>query len=210
MTDTAGAYDMSTMTGRTGTNATRTNSNGDSHCFNCGSLSHWAYKCPQLSSEQQAQLHMNIKAQEDGNQEQPKEGHQLLNVTLVQGGVLPDNRAYLNGCSTVTTFKSGKYLKGIKAVQGGIKINCNTGAVVTNKRGTYEGLKVWYLPDGIANIFSMHELEKLYRITYDSWKGYYIVHTPKGEVRFYKDEQGLPYLNLEESNHKAATMLLQC
>jgi hypothetical protein len=198
------------MTGRMGADATRTNSKGESHCFNCGSPSHWAYECPQLSGKQQAQLHMNIKVQEDGNQEQPEEGHQLLSVTLAQEGALPDNRAYLDGCSTVTAFKSGKYLKGIKAVQGGIKINCNTGAVVTNKRGTYEGLKVWYLPDGIANIFSMHELEKLYRITYDSWKGYYIVHTLKGEVRFYKDEQGSPYLNLEESNHKAATMLLQC
>jgi hypothetical protein len=131
---------------------------------------------------------MNIEAQEDGNQEQPKEGHQLLNVTLAQGGALPDNQAYLDGCSAVTTFKSGEYLKGIKTVQGGIKINCNAGAVVTNKKGTYGGLKVWYLPDGIANIFSMHELEKLYHITYDSWKGYYIVHTPKGQVRFYKNE----------------------
>jgi hypothetical protein len=197
-TNGAGANNVSTMTGRTGTNATRTNRKGESHCFNCGSPSHWAYKCPQLSGKQQAQLHMNIEAQEDGNQEQPKEGHQLLNVTLAQGGALPDNQAYLNGCSTVTTFKSGKYLKGIKMVQGGIKINCIAGAVVTNNRGTYKGLKVWYLPNGIANIFLMHELEKLYRMTYDSWKGYYIVHTPKGEVRFYKDEQGLPYLDLEE------------
>ncbi len=56
----------------------------------------------------------------------------------------------------------------------------------------------------------MHELKKLYCITYDSWKEYYIVHTPKGEVQFYKDEQGLPYLSLEESNHEVATMLLQC
>jgi hypothetical protein len=33
------------------------------------------------------------------------------------------------------------------------------------------------------------------------------VYTPKREVRFYKDEQGLPYLDLEESS-KAAVMLL--
>ena len=64
-----------------------------------------------------------------------------------------------------------------------------------------------YLPDGIANIISMHELEEMYRITYDSWAGYYAVHTPKGEVQFYKDEQGLPYLDLEESS-EAAVMLL--
>jgi len=67
---------------------------------------------------------------------------------------------------------------------------------------------VWYLPDGIANIISMHELEETYRITYDSWARYYVVHTPKGEVRFYKDEQGLPYLDLEESS-EAAVLLLQ-
>ena len=36
----------------------------------------------------------------------------------------------------------------------------------------YRKLKVWYLPDGIANFFSMHELEKLYHITYNSWEGY--------------------------------------
>jgi hypothetical protein len=68
---------------------------------------------------------------------------------------------------------------------------------------------VWYLPEGIANIISMHELESLYRITYDSWAGYYVIHTPKGEVRFYKDEQGLPYLDLSESNKAGAMLLLQ-
>ena len=35
------------------------------------------------------------------------------------------------------------------------------------------------------------------------------MHTPKGEVQFHKDKQGLPYINLEESNMAAAMMLLQ-
>ncbi len=56
--------------------------------------------------------------------------------------------------------------------------------VATNLRGTFGGINVWYLPDGIANIFSMHELEWSYRIMYDSWEGFYVVHTPKGELRF--------------------------
>jgi hypothetical protein len=55
----------------------------------------------------------------------------------------------------------------------------------------------------------MHELEKMYRITYDSWEGFYVVHTPRGEVHFYKDKLGLPYIDLMESGHKAARMLLQ-
>jgi hypothetical protein len=154
---------------------------------------------------------MNVEAQEeqDTKEQEGQEGHQMMHVTLAQGGELPDDRAYLDGCSTVTTFKSDKYLTNMKAIRGGIKINCNAGTLTTNLRGTYRGLKVWYLPDGIANIFSMHELERSYRITYDSWKGYYVVHTPKGEVRFHKDEQGLPYIDLGEPGAGAGMMLLQ-
>ena len=34
---------ISTITGRTGGDTCKTNSKGESHCFNCGSPSHWAY-----------------------------------------------------------------------------------------------------------------------------------------------------------------------
>jgi hypothetical protein len=107
-----------------------------------------------------------------------------MHVSLSQGGELPDDQAYLDGCSTVTAFKNGKFLSDIHLVREGIKINCNAGTVTTNKKGKFGGVSAWYLPNGIANIFSMHELEKLYRITYDSWKGFYVVHTPRGEVHF--------------------------
>ncbi len=88
------------------------NQSGDSHCYNCGVLKHWAYKCPKLTTEQQSQLHMHIEAGDKG-EAQEQEGHQLLNVALTQGEVLPNNRAYLNSCLTVTAFKSKKYLEGI-------------------------------------------------------------------------------------------------
>jgi hypothetical protein len=41
---------------------------------------------------------------------------------MVQGEALPDNRAYLDGCSAVTAFKTDKYLKGIKTARNGIKM----------------------------------------------------------------------------------------
>ena len=91
----------------------------------------------------------------------------------------------------------------------GIKINCNAGSVYTKLMGNYGRMKVWYIPDGIANIISMHELEKLYRITYDSSEGYYIVHTAQGQVHFHKDKQGLPYIDLEQLGCMAAIMLMQ-
>jgi hypothetical protein len=55
-----------------------------------------------------------------------------------------------------------------------IKINCNTGNVSTNQMGSYGKIIVWYLPNRIANIFSMHELEK----SYQSWEGFYVIYTP--------------------------------
>ncbi len=36
-----------------------------------------------------------------------------------------------------------------------------------------------------------------------------MVHTPRGNVRFYKDGQGLLYIDLDGSAHEAATMLMQ-
>jgi len=159
-------------------------------------------------AEQQAQLHMHIEAEGNEGDEQ-QEGHQLLNVSMLQGDALPDNRAYLDGCSTITAFKADKYLQGIKTIRNGIKINYNAGAVTTNRLGSFGSLNVWYIPHGIANIFSMHELEKHYRITNDSWEGYYQVHTPRGTVKFHKDEQGLPHIDLDGSAQEAAWMLVQ-
>ena len=84
------------MTGGSGGDGARTNSRGDSNCCNCGGTDHWAYECQQLTNEQQAQLHMNLERNEEV-EKQEQEGHQLLNVALIQGGALPNNRAYLGG-----------------------------------------------------------------------------------------------------------------
>ena len=75
---------------------------------------------------------MHIEAEGEEAEEQ-QEGLQLLNVSMLQGEALPDNRAYLDGCLTVTAFKSDRYHKGIKTVRNGSKINCNTGAITTNE-----------------------------------------------------------------------------
>ena len=109
----------------------------------------------------------------------------------------------------VTAFKNPKYLSDIRRASRPLKVNCNAGAIVAEEVGTFGSLEVWNMPEGIANIFSMPELEKKYRITYDSWEGYYIVHTERGQVRFNKDEQGLPYIDLNNSSAKAATELIQ-
>jgi len=71
-------------------------------------------------------------------------------------------------------------------------------------------ISVWNIPKGIANIFSMNELKEKYRITYDSWEGYYVVqHTTSGAVRFYKDKHSLSYIDLYELSEEEAALLVQ-
>jgi len=65
------------------------------------------------------------------------------------------------------------------------------------------------MPDGIATILSQHQVEQKYRITYDSWDGFYITHRPKGPVKFCKDHQGLSYIDMVESGHEIAILLVQ-
>ena len=65
------------------------------------------------------------------------------------------------------------------------------------------------MPKGIANIFSIKEIEKLHLITYVSIDGYYVVHTDKGTIYFHKDEKGLPYINIYVSVYDVATTLVQ-
>ena len=50
---------------------------------------------------------------------------------------MPDSQAYLNGCSTVTAFKSKKYLENLQTANRGVRINCNAGAMRTNQMGDY-------------------------------------------------------------------------
>jgi hypothetical protein len=188
--------------------AMQTNSAGDSHCYHCGGEDHWANKCPELVEEQQAQLHMMVEASKEEKQE-AQTAHQFFHTCMMQGEELLDWQAYLDGCLTVTAFKSKKYLSNIHTVKCGVKINCNAGTMKTNQQGDYGTMSVWFILEDIANKFSMNELEKKYRITYNSWEGYYVVHTPNGPVKFYKDKNGLPYIDLEDLKEDAEALLMQ-
>jgi hypothetical protein len=144
------------------------------------------------------------------NQEQEgKTGHQFFHVSLLQADALLDHRVYLDGYSTVAAFKSKQYLSNIYTVDKGVKINCNLGALRTNKVGDYGSMIVWFIPQRIANIFSMNKLEKKYRITYGNWQDYNVVHTAQEEVRYYKDKTGLPFIDLGKTSEDASAMLVQ-
>ena len=78
---------------------------------------------------------------------------------MVEGTGEGDEQAGQTAHQTVIAFKSKNHLKIIHTVARGVNINCNAGNLKTNQQGEFGTMKVWYIPEGIANIFLMNELE---------------------------------------------------
>mmetsp|Transcript_1121 Transcript_1121/g.2410 ORF Transcript_1121/g.2410 Transcript_1121/m.2410 type:complete len:630 (-) Transcript_1121:237-2126(-) len=191
----------------------KTNSSGESHCFNCGSLDHWARDCPQLEEEQTAELHMAVEGlgvadEEEYDEYEEANNHHQAEAQLLAQVVAAEDKIFLDSCTTTSTFINEKHLSDVKDEARGLAIKCNAGTVKTKRRGDFGGLKVWSMGSGIANVLSLAEVSQKYRVTFDSEDGYFLVHTPRGEVKFLMDESGMPCLDLA-SNEQAATMLIQ-
>ena len=61
---------------------------------------------------------MNIivedEASDEENEDKKEKGSFMgIKVAMLQGEVLPRNRAYLDNCSTVTALKTAKYIRNI-------------------------------------------------------------------------------------------------
>lgn len=138
----------------------------------------------------------------------------LMNVMLLNNKInkrngLSDDRLYLTNCSTVTAVKNKDLLKNIRRMEHELNVSCNTGVAKANQIGKLGKLQCWYKSDGIANILFQHQVEKKYRVIYDNWDGYYVVHHTTGAVKFCKDHQGLPYIDMVYSSYKAAILIVQ-
>ena len=150
-----------------------------------------------MSDEQRVELAGNERKMLMNVQEEDKqEGASLLNVMLLnKRNVLSDDRLYLDNCSTVTAMKKKDFLKNVREADQYLSVSCNAGVAKAQQVGDLGDMESWYMPDGIANILSQHQVEQKYQVTYDSWDGYYIIHNPKRPVKFCKDHQGLPWWN---------------
>ena len=106
-------------------------------------------------------------------------------------------------------MKNKQFLKNLRNAEQDLSVSCNAGVAKASQLGNLGEMESWYMPDGIANILSQHQVEQKYRVTYDSWDGFYVVHHPKGPVKFCKDHQGLPFIDMTDSSHEAAILLVQ-
>ena len=50
-----------------------------------------------------------------------------------------------------------------------LTLYCNAGKAIINKKGSLKGFgTVWYYPEGITNIVSLHNVQKTHEVTYNS------------------------------------------
>jgi hypothetical protein len=110
----------------------------------------------------------------------------------------------LDNESTASIFCNRNYVQDITESQEELILATNGGKLTTKLTATVPGypIRVWYNPKAIANMFAFHEMEKLYRITYDSKKEKaFIVHLEEGrKIKFRQAPNGLYYHKPKELN----------
>ena len=79
-------------------------------------------------------------------------------------------------------------------------VYCNKGSIMTNQKGMFRKLRVWYNPDGIAKVISPKMMSAHYEVMYSSKdnRGMFIVHTSNGKMEFKCHPRGLHYLDLSK------------
>ena len=65
----------------------------------------------------------------------------------------------LNSQSTINVISNPKLLSNIRDAKRFLILYCNAGKAIINKKGDLKGYgKVWYHPDSITNILSLHNV----------------------------------------------------
>ena len=180
-------------------------------CFNCGMRGYYSNECDQpdkrAAATDQTGTQMLMSGMEEYEQSEfqfHQQGvHTFDNSDTAylyhQGDKLPQDWVLLDNQSTVDVFSNPRLLKNIRKTTRTMTIKCNAGITETNMIGEMPGYpgEVWYNPKGMANILSVANVKKHYRITYDSLnQNGFIVHKTDGKQRHFKESaKGLFYLD---------------
>jgi hypothetical protein len=101
----------------------------------------------------------------------------------------------LNNGSTVYLLCYPNFVTDIYTSTEMLEFSTNLGNLSTNRKATVPNYgEVWFDPNAITNIFSLSEMEKKFRVTYDSsTEPSFIVHLLNKQIKFIKSFNGLFY-----------------
>ena len=125
-------------------------------------------------------------------------------LLLQQDGRIPATWLLADSCSSIDIISSPSLLHDIRNADSPLDLYCNAGKVTLHQVG-YLGdypFPVWFHPTGLANVMSLNNLTKCYRITMDSNIDDSLqLHKADGEIfHFYPSGNGLyhhPLPNLQ-------------
>ena len=105
-----------------------------------------------------------------GTTDQTATAHLLSQHKAMTGQTVPLSWILLDNQSTVDVFCNKDLLQNVREGTTTCRISCNAGTAETKLIGDLPGYPtpVWYHPEGIANILSLHRVSKHCRVEYDS------------------------------------------
>ena len=114
----------------------------------------------------------------------------------------------LDSCSTINLISDRDLLTDIHPVPHSLRVQCNSGSVVINHQG-YLGSypePVWFNPEGIANLMSLHNVQQYYQVTLNTIEdNAFYINTDNGHRTHWEPSgHGLYHYTLDSPNNITA------
>ena len=99
-----------------------------------------------------------------------------------------------DSCSTVNLISDKDLLTNIHPVPHSLQVRCSAGSVVIGHQGYLSSYPepVWFNPEGIANLMSLHNMQQYYQVTLNTTE----------DNAFYINNDGGHRTRLEPSGHR--------